>query len=179
MADPGISPTIIVRGEGNSDAEAVKAVVEEAFADERLRKFIWNLRKSAYFKPELSCVADRARDILGYVLYFPVIVQGQGQAYKAVHMSPIAVRAVPERQGVGERLVRHGIQRAHSLGYEIVLVMGPAPYFSYFGFQRASALGFEAQLPVADENFLVHLMRPELAGAAKGRVLYPPGIFAV
>lgn len=172
-------PTIIVRGEASADRSGIQTVVDEAFADVRLRKIIANLRVSSFFKPELSCVADRARDILGYVLYFPVMVQGNGQAFKAVHMSPIAVRNVPERQGVGERLVRHGMQRAHSLGYEIILVMGPSHYFSYFGFQRASALGFEAQLPVADEHFLVHLMRPELAGQARGKVLYPPGIFNV
>ncbi|MDE2291534.1 MAG: GNAT family N-acetyltransferase, partial [Elusimicrobia bacterium] len=121
---------------------------------------------------------ERGGELLGYAVYFPVMVQGDGRATKAVHMSPIAVRQVPERQGVGERLVRHGMQRAHSLGYEIVLVMGPAPYFNYFGFERASEAGFLAQLPVADEQFLVHLMRPELRGACGGRVLYPPGLFS-
>lgn len=168
--------TIIVRGEAGGEASRIKAIVEEAFPDPRLHKLVENLRRSSFFKPELSCVAERGPELLGYVLYFPVMVQGNGKSHKAVHMSPIAVRQVEGRQGVGERLVRHGIQRAHSLGFEIVLVMGPAPYFSYFGFQRASAQGIEANLPVSDENFLVHFMRPELAGQTAGKVLYPPGV---
>ena len=171
-------PTIIVRGENNGEASKIIAIVEEAFPDPRLRTLVQNLRRSSYFKPELSCVAEQGPELLGYVLYFPVMVQGNGKSHKAVHMSPIAVRQIEGRQGIGERLVRHGIQRAHSLGFEIVLVMGPAPYFSYFGFKRASEQGIQANLPVSDENFLVHFMRPELAGQTAGKVLYPPGVLA-
>ena len=163
--------SIIVRGEVSNERAKIESVVDDAFPDPRVRKLVRNLRASAMFKADLSCVADIDRVPVGYVLYFPVMIQGNGRAVKAVHMSPIAVRNVPERQGVGERLVRHGIQRAHSLGYEIVLVMGPADYFSYFGFQQASACGIKANLPVPDEHFMVHFISSELA--ASGQVLYP------
>lgn len=172
------APIIIVRGENPGEAPRILAAVDEAFADQRLRSLIGRLRQSSYFKLELSCVAVRGPELVGYVVYFPVMVQALGKATKAVHMSPIAVRNVAERQGIGERLVRHGIQRAHSLGYEVVLVMGPANYFGSFGFQSASALGFKAALPVPDDHFLVHMMNPELAGQVHGQVLYPPGIFS-
>ncbi|MBI3298209.1 MAG: N-acetyltransferase [Elusimicrobia bacterium] len=171
------APIIIVRGEGSGEAARISAAVDEAFPDPRLRSLIGNLRRSPYFRAELSCVAVRGSELVGYVIYFPVMVQAVGQATKAVHMSPIAVRNVPDRQGIGERLVRHGIQRAHSLGFEVVLVMGPANYFGSFGFLRATPLGFKASLPIPDESFLVHMMRPELMGQVHGQVLYPPGVF--
>ncbi len=171
--------SIIVRGEVANERAKIEAVVDDAFADPRVRKLIRNLRSSSMFKLDLSCVADIDRVPVGYVAYFPVMIQGNGRAVKAVHMSPIAVLNVPERQGVGERLVRHGIQRAHSLGYEIVLVMGPADYFSYFGFQQASPCGIKANLPVPDEHFMVHFIRPELAATSTGVVLYPPGVLTV
>ena len=169
-------PFINVRGEAAGDRPKIESVVDAAFADDRLRQLIRKLRLSSMYKADLSCVADVDREVQGYVLYFPVMIQGNGKAFRAVHMSPIAVMDVPERQGIGERLVRHGIQRAHSLGYEIVLVMGPADYFAYFGFQRASELGIKANLPVPDEAFMVHFISPELAQQAVGVVLYPPGV---
>ncbi|TPW20573.1 MAG: acetyltransferase [Elusimicrobia bacterium] len=171
--------SIIVRGESSNERAKIEGVVDDAFSDPRVRTLIRNLRKSAMFKLDLSCVADIDRVPVGYVVYFPVMIQGNGRAVKAVHMSPIAVKDVPERQGVGERLVRHGIQRAHSLGYEIVLVMGPADYFSYFGFQQASPFGIKANLPVPDDHFMVHFIRPELAETSTGVVLYPPGVLSV
>ncbi|PCI35867.1 MAG: hypothetical protein COB53_10665, partial [Elusimicrobia bacterium] len=125
--------TIIVRGEKSEERNTVDSILDEVFQDPRIPTMFRNLWDSPYFNKDLSVIADRDNHILGYALYFPVMVQGNGIAYKAVHMAPIAVRAVPEKQGVGERLVRHGMQRAHSLGHEIVLVMGPREYFGAFG----------------------------------------------
>ena len=169
---------ILIRQDTKSESQAVLSVITEAFKDPRVGQLICNLRASTYFNPQLSVVATRNDEIVGYALYFPVMVQDVGQATKAVHMAPIAVRNVEERQGIGERLVRHGMQRAHSLGYETVLVLGPVEYFSSFGFEKAETLGFKANLPFLSEYFLVHMMRPELHGVVKGVVLYPPRTFS-
>lgn len=169
---------IIIRGELGGDRSSIEGLIDEVFADAAVRKLVRDLRSSAMYKPELSCVAELGGEVMGSVLYFPVSIRGAEKTHKAVHMSPIAVREVEGRQGVGERLVRHGIQRAHGLGYEIVLVMGPRRYFAPFHFQPAIPLGIRANLPLPPEDFMVHTIRPELAHNIAGSVAYPPGTVA-
>jgi putative acetyltransferase len=167
---------VIIRAERPEERPEIDAILDEVYPNSPVPEMIRRLWRSHAFNPELSVVADRAEHIMGYALYFPVMVQGDGIAYKAVHMSPIVVRAIPDKQQVGERLVRTGMQRAHSLGNEIVLVMGPTEYFSRLGFRNARRSGFSANLPVSEENFMVHQMNADNFGKIGGTVLYPPGI---
>jgi putative acetyltransferase len=80
-----------------------------------------------------------------------------------------------QRQGVGSRLARAGLERARALGYRAVFVQGRPAYYGRFGFVAASAVGLISPFQgVADpDNMALEGYPGSLAGLA-GRVIYPP-----
>lgn len=169
---------IIVRSDKPDEGEKVSALLRASFDDEFQVRVNEHVRSASGFDRRLSLVADRAGELLGYVLHFDVSVEAGPGIYKAAHMGPVAVPARYADQGVGERLIRHGMQRAASLGYELVLAMGPYDHFHRFGFLSARVQGFSSNFQLSDDVFLVRRLDEQPIGAKRGKVLYPEHILA-
>lgn len=82
-----------------------------------------------------------------------------------------------QRRGIGTRLVRAGLPRATTLGYEAVVVLGEPDYYRRFGFQKASELGPENEYGV-DEPFMA-LALSTTGPRGCGLLLYQPELTAV
>jgi predicted N-acetyltransferase YhbS len=79
-----------------------------------------------------------------------------------------------QKQGVGSQLVRAGLRECARLGYDVVVVLGHAEYYSRFGFIPASQKGLQSEYPVPDEVFMVVELKPDALGGRRGLVKYRP-----
>jgi predicted N-acetyltransferase YhbS len=111
-----------------------------------------------------SCGGDRPT---GHVLFTRVRV-GQ-DAVPAQILAPLAVLPERRNQGIGTRLVEHGLELLKEEGCRLVFVLGDPDYYRRFGFQPAGRLGFEAPYPIPEENADAWMVL-ELAEGALGRV---------
>ena len=59
-----------------------------------------------------------------------------------------------QRQGIGGRLIRYGLQRATELGYTSVIVLGHADYYPKFGFVPTEKWNIQPPFHVPDNVFM-------------------------
>ncbi|MEM8980384.1 MAG: N-acetyltransferase [Pseudomonadota bacterium] len=115
------------------DIWEVEALYDLAFAPGREALSSYRLRDGVLAVPELCQIARDADGILaGAIRYWPVSV---GQA-DALLLGPIAVHPTRQGEGLGALLTQTSLQLARSLGHPRVLLVGDAPYYGRFGFER-------------------------------------------
>ena len=66
------------------------------------------------------------------IRYWPVRVSGN----RVLLLGPIAVHPTRQGEGLGGMLMYESLARAERLGWERVLLVGDAPYYSRFGFSK-------------------------------------------
>ena len=165
---------ITIRPEAADDYAAIREVNLLAFGQENEPRLVENLHRLPEFIPELSLVAVEAGQVVGHILFSPVVIETKDGAVPALTLAPLAVRPEFQNQGIGSELVRDGLERCRSLGHRIVVVVGHPTYYPRFGFSPARARGLEAPFPVPDEAFLVLELAPGALDGIAGVVRYPP-----
>ena len=165
---------ITIRPETVEDYAAIREVNTLAFGREVEARLVENLRRLPDFIPELSLVGIEAGQVVGHILFSPLVIETQEGAVPAVALATLAVRPEFQNQGIGSELVRDGLERCRSLGHRIVVVIGHPKYYPRFGFSPARAQGLEVPFPVPDEAFLVLELVPGALDGVAGTVRYPP-----
>jgi putative acetyltransferase len=165
---------ITIRPETAEDYAAIREVTLLAFGQEDEARLVEDLRRLPDFIPELSLVAVRGGQVVGHILFSPIVIETEKGAVPALSLAPMSVRPECQNQGVGSQLVREGLKRCRSLGHEVVVVVGHPTYYPRFGFSPARAKGLEAPFEVPDEAFLVLELTPGALDGIAGAVKYPP-----
>ncbi len=88
----------------------------------------------------------------------------------ALMLGPLAVDADWRCHRVGGRLMEAAIERARALGHRAIVLVGDAPYYARFGFERRLALGLRMPGPVEAERFLGLELVPGALDGARGSV---------
>jgi hypothetical protein len=166
----GQSLTLLVRPEREADFDAVRRVVEEAFAraehtDGDEHNLVDRLRRSEEYIPSLSLVAEVNGEIVGYVMFSRIYV---GNA-EAVALAPLAVLPAYQNKGIGRALICDGHRRAMKMGYGCSVVLGSPDYYSKCGFLPASQFGITAPFEIPSQFYMVYPMTRSIPG---GRVRY-------
>jgi predicted N-acetyltransferase YhbS len=121
--------------EKSADWWEVEALYDLCFAPGRTALSSYRLRESIDPVPELSLIARDSEHILaGAIRHWPVRI---GNDY-ALLLGPIAVHPTRQGEGLGGLLIRESIQLASAIGWERILLVGDAPYYSRFGFKKLS-----------------------------------------
>jgi putative acetyltransferase len=89
----------------------------------------------------------------------------------AVALAPMAVLTEFQRQGIGQELVRHGLDEMRSRGERIVIVLGHPDYYPRFGFSVEKARCLESPFP--PEAFMAMELVPGALTCVQGKVRYP------
>jgi predicted N-acetyltransferase YhbS len=111
----------------------VEALYDLAFAPGREALSSYRLRDGVPPVPELCLTARDQQGILGGAIrYWPILVGGA----RALLLGPVAVHPTRQGEGVGAALIRESLAEAARLGWARVLLVGDAPYYGRFGFQR-------------------------------------------
>ncbi len=110
------------------------ALLDAAFGPERRLKASYRLREGAEVADGLSFVARETGSgrLAGVVSFWPLRISGDGR--QALLLGPLAVHPDFQRNGLGGRLLRHGVEAAREKGHRLVFLVGDAPYYGRFGF---------------------------------------------
>ena len=162
-----------IRAEKVEDYEAISRVHRVAFGGENEVNLVRKLRDSKEFLPELSLVAVMDGEIVGHILFSPVIIQCSDRSVRALALAPMTVQPEFQRQGIGSQLTGKGLECCRRLGYQIVIVVGHPEYYPRFGFSSARARGLEVPFPVPDEAFMVLELAQGPLESTCGMVLSP------
>ena len=164
---------ITLRFEKSRDYKDITRINDLAFGQKNEGILIEHLRKNRDFLPELSIVAEKDGLIVGHVLFFPVQIKSGDKSYQSISLAPMAVHPEYQRQGIGGRLIRYGLEKCREKGYQSVIVLGHPEYYPRFGFEKASIWGIRPPFEASDEVFMaMELVEGGLKGVA-GVVEYP------
>ena len=160
-----------IRPERPPDVLAIRRVVEAAFPASAEARLVDLLRESGHLG--ISLVAEVDGQIVGYVAFSPVAIQGAAVEGIGVGLAPVAIIPSYQRQGIGGRLIREGLASCDRAGYGFVVVLGWPEYYPRFGFIQAGQRGLENEYG-ADEEFMVLELRSGSIPENGGLVRYGP-----
>ena len=152
---------VTIRTESEADHPAVRDVHQRAFGQEDEALLVERLRNSSAFVPELSLVATLDGGVVGHV----ILSRARLDERSVLALGPIGVAPEQQRRGIGAALIRACIDRAATLGEDLVILLGHPEYYPRFGFVPASRLGITPPRPWRDEVFMALELRP---GGAHG-----------
>ncbi len=163
---------MIIRRETREDYNSIFEITKEAFKQENESKLIERIRAGKNFVPELSLVAQEKGKIVGHILLSKIKIRGE-EDHETLALAPMAVLPKFQKQGVGAKLIREGLDKARELGFDSVIVLGHKEYYPRFGFERASRWNIACPFEVPDEAFMAIELNPGALGTKSGTVEYP------
>lgn len=151
-----------------TDQWEVEGLYDLCFAPGREALSSYRLRDGV---PPVADLSIKARDgdgiLAGAIRFWPVCV---GDA-SALLLGPVAVHPTRQGEGLGGLLIRDGLHRAAGLGWERVMLIGDAPYYSRFGFARLN--GVEMPPPTNPDRVLGIPLTQSAWDGVTGRVTQP------
>ena len=162
---------IHIRLEEPEDIPSVRLINERAFEQPAEAEIVDKLRSSC---PEaLSLVAVDDDRVVGHIFFTPATVDCGDRTIEGMGLAPMAVRPERQRQGIGSKLIRHGLKLLRDRGCLFVIVLGHSEYYPRFGFEPASRYGLKCQWEgVPDEAFMVLIFDKEAMEGVSGVARY-------
>ncbi|KIC51144.1 N-acetyltransferase [Tateyamaria sp. ANG-S1] len=122
-----------LRTETPEDRWEVEALYDLCFAPGREALSSYRLRDDV---PPVAGLSHVARDVdgilAGAIRYWPVLIE----AHSALLLGPVAVHPTRQGEGLGGELIETSLAEAQTSGWDRVMLVGDAPYYSRFGFVR-------------------------------------------
>lgn len=158
-----------IRAEVPTDHAAIRQVNEAAFGTSEEADLVESLRRDGLVL--LSLVAESGGRVVGHILFSRMSIDTPNGAIVAAALAPMAVSPEFQRQGIGGRLIRDGLDNLRRLGEQLVIVVGHPEYYPRFGFSSALAGSLESPFP--SEVFMALELRAGALHGIRGRVRYP------
>lgn len=125
---------MIVRPVRPVDFPAIRAVVAAAFARDDEADIVEAVRAGDHELCEF--IAEDEGALIGHVLFSRMACE---PAVLITGLAPLAVAPPSQGLGVGDALVRRGLEACERLGARGCVVLGAPAYYRRFGFRRAPA----------------------------------------
>jgi len=184
-----IRSDITIRPENPSEFDDIREMVRRTFAEHTPYSdgtgevaLIDEIRQSRYYKPELAFVAILNGQIVGHFMFtdFPLSPTPQGgydpdAKCDLLMLAPVAVHADYCHQGIGETMLRKGLEMAKSLDYKGINVEGDPKYYNRFGFVTSTQYHIHASSGFPLENpacMMVQESRPGSLNGVSGYIVY-------
>ena len=130
-----------IEQEQKSDWWDVEALFDLSFAPGREALSSYRLRDGVESVAELCLVARDPDGVLGGAIRFWPIRIGENSD-EALLLGPIAVHPTRQGEGLGGKLMRMSLDKALKMGWTRVVLVGDAPYYARYGFQKAEFLQY-------------------------------------
>jgi putative acetyltransferase len=169
-----IAKEVVVRGENSEDAEersVIRSINEAAFGGPDEADLVDKLRTEGDVL--ISLVAELEKRIVGHILFSRMWIETPSGLVSAVALAPMAVLPECQRQGIGGRLIRYGLDLLRDRGEKIVIVVGHPDYYPRLGFSSEKARSLEGRFPA--EAFMAMELSPGALSGIRGKVIYPAG----
>ena len=127
------------------------------------------LRDAAAYVPALDFVGEVEGQIVANIMYSKSkIIRPYGEATDTLTFGPVSVQPALHRQGLGAQLIAHSLDKARSLGYGAVIIMGHPAYYARFGFVPASQYKLSLSNGEAFAAFMALELMPGYLGMEGG-----------
>jgi len=151
--------------ERDGDVFARERLLDAAMGPGRFRKSSQKLRDGR--APALALVArDEDGRVVGTVRLWQVDAGGA----PALLLGPLAVAQDRRCDGIGAALMHDAISRAKNAGHGAIVLVGDAPYYTRFGFERRLTQRLAMPGPVELDRFLALELREGWLDNARGRL---------
>jgi putative acetyltransferase len=161
---------LVIRTETAADYAMIREVNEAAFGGVEEADLIESLRIDGLVL--LSAVAEVGARIVGHILFSRMSIETPTESSAAVALAPMAVVPGFQRQGIGGKLIRYGLNALRASGEKIVIVVGHPEYYPRFGFSAERARSLDN--PFHSDAFMVLELSPRALADVRGHVRYPP-----
>ncbi len=131
-----------IRAATPRDREAIRRVEEHAFGQRAEAGLVDALVEAGDAVAEL--VAEEDGQVVGHILFSRLNVEGEGKAFAAVALAPLAVEPSFHGTGIGGALVREAHIRLKAAGETLAVVLGDPAYYGRFGYSHERAAGFDS-----------------------------------
>lgn len=158
--------SLVLRDERASDVSAREALLDAAFGEARFTKTCERLREGRLPSRGLAFVAVDDGELVGTLRLWDVNAGG----IRALMLGPLAVAKSHQSLGLGGTMIRNALARAKQLRHGAVILVGDAPYYNRFGFERRLATSLELPGPVDAARFLGLELREGALAQASGLV---------
>ena len=128
---------IDIREETAGDREAVEKLNREAFQGEYEAALIGRLDAAGLSR--ISLVAVLENEIAGHILFSALPTSVDERELNALALGPMSVRPDVQRQGIGSKLIKSGLEIAAKRDLDAVIVLGHTDYYPKFGFRSELA----------------------------------------
>ncbi|HBD89601.1 MAG: GNAT family N-acetyltransferase [Rhodobacteraceae bacterium GWE1_64_9] len=119
--------------ETEADWWEVEALYDLCFAPGRTALSSYRLRDGVPTVAPLCLVLrDETNTLAAVIRYWPAEVGGQD----VLLLGPVAVHPTRQGEGLGGLLINESLAEARRLGWERVMLVGDAPYYTRFGFRK-------------------------------------------
>lgn len=119
--------------ETEADWWEVEALYDLCFAPGRTALSSYRLRDGVPTVAPLCLVLrDETNTLAAVIRYWPTEVGGQD----VLLLGPVAVHPTRQGEGLGGLLINESLAEARRLGWERVMLVGDAPYYTRFGFRK-------------------------------------------
>ena len=160
---------VVIRCEDAEERSAVRSVNLAAFGQVDEADLVDRLQQEGVVL--LSLVAAVGRKIVGHILFSRMWIDTANSSIPAVALAPMAVLPGHQRQGVGGRLIRSGLDGLRGRREQIVIVLGHPDYYPRFGFSPEKARALES--PFRPYAFMATELSLNALDGICGRVRYP------
>ncbi len=161
-----------IRWELPTEHEAVRRVNRQAFGREDEGALVDALRENGAVI--CSLVAEENDAVVGHVLFSPATLSNGNAGQTVAALGPVAVLPERWRRGIGDALIRVGLDICREQGYGIAVVLGHPTYYPRFGFRPSRPLGIRWEHDAPEEAFMVMELRPGALDGARGVIRYRP-----
>jgi len=120
-----------------SEGEAEGQVIED---------FVANLIATTAPQDLIGCIAEDSEIIVGCI-FFSRLTVPSGQV--AFILSPVAVSTDIQRTGIGQKLIKYGLDHLKSLNVNLAFTYGDPNYYSKTGFEQIDESTVKAPCPLS------------------------------
>lgn len=163
---------VIVRCEHTDNTQeraVVRSIHQAAFGGADESDLVDRLRSEGAVL--LSLVAEVEQQIVGHALFSRMSIETENGSVSAAALAPVAVLPDHQRRGIGEKLIRYGLDSLRAQGERIVIVLGHPQYYPRFGFSSEKARALESPFP--PEAFMAMELSAGALDGIRGKVRYP------
>lgn len=128
---------IKIRNEAEADYRTVEEITRRAFYNLYVpgcteHYLVHIMRQHKDFIPELDFVIELDGQVIGNIMYTKArLVDEAGAEKEVLTFGPVSVAPEYQRYGYGKVLIEHSFERAVSLGYDVIVILGnPSNYVS-------------------------------------------------
>jgi putative acetyltransferase len=162
---------MLIPAEAEQDRPGIRAVHLAAFETPAEAALVDALRAQAH--PLVSLVAEDAGSVVGHNLFSPVSLPDHA-GLGLMGLAPMAVAPPRQRGGIGQALVRAGLERCRALGVGAVVVLGHPAYYPRFGFRPSTRFSLASEYDAPEDAFMVLELAPGHLSRVSGTVRYHP-----